>query len=152
MSVLREAVERFFQAENWPYQEADFDHGLMLNFEGKHGTWRCYARIRDKAGQFVFYSFAPLEVPQERYPQVLEFITRANFGMFIGNFEFNFASGTLQYRTSIDVENEEEHLTHGLLRHLVYQNVLIMDKYLPALTAVVDEGLPPEEAIRRAEQ
>ena len=148
---IRKLIKDFFDADQWAYQESDVDDGLMLNFGGKNGTWRCYARIREEAGQFIFYSFAPIEVPSELYLTMADFITRANFGMFIGNFEFNFATGTLQFRTSIDVEGESQHLTQGILKHLVYQNVLTMDKYLPGIVAILDDGIEPAQAIQIAE-
>ena len=38
----------------------------------------------------------------------------------------------------IDVEGEADKLSSTLLKHLVYQNVLTMDKYLPGLRAIID--------------
>jgi len=76
---------------------------------------------------------------------------RANFGLFIGNFELDFDSGTMQYRTSIDVEGQEEALSSLVIKHLVYQNVLTMDKYLPGLAAVLDGSSSPAAAVRLIE-
>lgn len=135
MSSILNTIKRFLEREGWAYAETE--NGLRLNFGGKHGTWRCFARIRAAEGQFLFYSYAPVEIASNQYLAIAEFITRANFGLFIGNFELNFANGTLQFRTSIDVEGDENKLTPTLLKHLVYQNVLTMDKYLPGIQAVL---------------
>lgn len=149
MSEILQNTKQFFDAEDWAYQEAQ--SGLMLNFGGKNGQWRCFARIREEQGQFIFYSFAPYELTPDQFPVVSEYAMRANFGLFIGNFELNYATGTLQYRTSIDVEGEEDKLSSALMKHLVYQNVLTMDRYLPGLRAILEEGVSPEAAISRVE-
>ncbi len=149
MGRILEAAKAFFEEEDWGYDEA-LD-GLQLRFGGEHGQWRCFARVREDEGQFLFYSYAPMEIYPDDYLAVAEYISRANFGLFIGNFELNFANGTLQYRTSIDVEGEADRLSSPLLKHLVYQNVLTMDKYLPGLRAIIDQGVAPSDAIQQVE-
>ena len=149
MGTLLNAAKTFFQEEDWDYVE--IQGGLRLKFGGSHGQWRCFARVREPEGQFIFYSYAPCDILPEQFPAVAEFLMRANFGLFIGNFELNFTSGTVQFRTSIDVESCEDVLSSIVLKHLVYQNVLTMDKYLPGLQAVIDKGVAPKEAVRQIE-
>jgi len=36
-----------------------------------------------------------------------KFLTRANYGMMIGNFEMDFTDGEIRYKTSIDVEGDK---------------------------------------------
>ena len=57
----------------------------------------------------------------------------------------------VQFRTSIDVEDDEDGLSRQILRNLVYQNVLTMERYLPGLRDVMG-GASPAEAIARAEK
>ena len=78
-----------------------------------------------------------------------EFITRANFGMIIGNFELDYSDGEIRYKTSVDVEEVE--VTDPLVRHLIYANVLTMDKYFPGLMRVLYGGISPVEAIEEVE-
>lgn len=150
MGIIMERVKQFFEADQWAYAESEI--GLKLNFGGRTGTWRCLARVREDEGQFLFYSFVPLEVPAAQMPLVAEYLMRANFGLFIGNFELNYRTGTVQYRTSIDVEGDEEALSLPVIKHLVYQNVLTMDKYLPGLQAVIEGRMSPEAAIEATER
>ena len=53
--------------------------------------------------QVAYYSLFPAVVPAERREAVVDFITRANVGLVIGNFEFGTDRGELRYKTSIDV-------------------------------------------------
>ncbi|WP_049790798.1 hypothetical protein [Trichormus azollae] len=52
---------------------------------------------------------------------IAECITRANYGMIIGNFELDFNDGEIRYKTSIDAEGER--LSFALIKQVVYANV-----------------------------
>ncbi len=142
---LRGRVEAFLRADDWPHEATET--GFTFGFAGEHGQWGCFAWVREEQGQVVFYSYPPVEVGPETMAAVMEFITRANFGLAVGGFELHLESGTLQFRTSIDVEDSEKSLTAQVLEHLLYHNVLTMDKYLPGLRAVIEQTATPEAAI-----
>ena len=78
-----------------------------------------------------------------------EFITRANYGMIVGNFELDFSDGEVRYKTSVDVEGSE--VTHALVKGLVYANVLTMDRYLKGIMAVAFGGVDAESAVASVE-
>lgn len=79
-----------------------------------------------------------------------EFLTRANYGMLIGNFEMDFTDGEIRYKTSIDVEGDR--LTSPLMQQIVYANVRTMDRYLPGIRKVIETDLTPAEIIASIEQ
>jgi hypothetical protein len=79
---------------------------------------------------------------------IAEFLTRANYGMTIGNFELDYTDGEIRYKTSIDVTNDQ--LSPALIQTLVYINVAMMDEYLPGIQAVID-GATPIAAIQAIE-
>jgi hypothetical protein len=80
---------------------------------------------------------------------VADFLTRANYGLIVGNFEMDLNDGEVRYKTSIDVEGDE--LTPALLRNLAYTNVKTMDRYLPGLMSVMYGALTSEQAIHMVE-
>ena len=90
-------------------------------------------------------------VQPKQQPDAAELINRVNFGLRIGNFEMDVEDGVLQYRTSIDIEGEPQQLTPLLVKHLVYANVLTVDKYLPAFRALLEDGHSPYAAIMLVE-
>ena len=99
--------------------------------------------------QLLFYVMMPFKIPEEARNTIAEFITRANYGLRVGNFEMDFTDGEIRYKTSIDVEGD--HLSSALVKPLVYTNVTIMDKYLPGIIAVVDKGIKPVDVIAQVE-
>jgi hypothetical protein len=144
---LEAVVRAFFEQDDWEFIQVE--PGLLqLVFQGEKGRWRCYARIYEGDKQFLFYSIFPLAVPEGDRRLMAEFLTQANYGMILGNFELDFTDGELRYKTSIDVEGDR--LTVALVRSLVYANVTIMDRYLPAIVAVL-EGNSISEALQRVE-
>ncbi|HBL14746.1 MAG TPA: hypothetical protein DD379_25825 [Cyanobacteria bacterium UBA11162] len=141
-----EEMVNFFTEDDWSYTKIQGESVLRLAFEGENGKWNCYAKAREKQQQFVFYSICPINVPKNKRKTVSEFLTRANSGMIIGNFELDFNSGEVCYKTSIDVSGD--YISSALIKQLVYTNVMMMDKYLPGLKSVISEKISPEDAIR----
>ena len=147
---LLESLTRFLADDDWPYVEMEDDAGVTLAFRGRNGEWTCYAIALEERHQVVFYSLCPVIAPPEKRLLVAEFIARANYGMILGNFELDMRDGELRYKTSIDVEDSR--IDAALIRHLVYNNVTIMDQYLPGFLAVIRDDISPGEAIARIEQ
>ena len=146
---IYQTIINFFNQENWQFQESSDKQGLLLGFQGKNGEWTCYARVREQQRQFLFYSVCSVNAPENKRATVAEFITRANFGMAIGNFELDLTDGEIRYKTSIDVDGDR--LNFDLIRNLVYTNVMMMDEYLPGIMAVIEGNVEAKEAISQIE-
>ena len=95
------------------------------------------------------YTVAPVKVPEEVRSDVAEYLTRANYGLRIGNFELDYRDGEVRYKTSLDFEGAE--LLPPLIRNTVYPSVNTMDRYMPGLMSVIYGGKTPFEAIEDIE-
>jgi hypothetical protein len=146
---IYQAMLTFFSEEDWEFTKLQGRLILRLAFQGENGQWNCFALANEEQQRFLFYSICPLEIPPINRSAIAEFLTRANYGMEIGNFEFDVDSGEICCKTSIDVEGDR--LTSALIKPLVYTNVLTLDQYLPGIQAVLD-GVAPVDAIRAIEQ
>lgn len=145
-----EEIVNFFKADDWPFVQIVGQPALQIAFQGENGKWNCYARARVEQKQFVFYSICLVNAPENKRLAIAEFLTRANSGMIIGNFELDFADGEISYKTSIDVEGDR--LSFALIQRVVYANVTMMDEYLPGIMSVLYGNLSPEEAIAQIEE
>ncbi len=132
----------FFTQDDWPFTKIQGQPILQMMCQGENGQWLCYARANEAPAQFAFYSICPAAAPADRRLAIAEFITRANSGMVIGNFELNFDNGEILYKTSIDVEGDR--LTPSLIKQMVYTNISLMDKYLPGIQAVINGEIPTD--------
>ncbi|MFB2983616.1 YbjN domain-containing protein [Microseira sp. BLCC-F43] len=143
------AIVNFFTEDDWPFAKIKGEPVLRMAFQGKNGKWTCYAKARTEQAQFVFYSICPVTVPENKRLAIAEFITRANSGTIIGNFELDFSTGEIRYKTSIDVEGST--LTFPQIKQLVYTNVMMMDEYLPGIMSAIDGEVEPKDAIAQIE-
>ena len=144
-----ETLQAFLEADGWYPLPVENKTALRMNFDGKSGNLPCYAQINVDLQQFFFYATAPVKVPEEIRPDVAEFLTRANYGLRIGNFELDYADGEVRYKTSLDFEGER--LTDNFIRNAIYPAVQTMDRYLKGLMTVTFGGRTPAEAIEEVE-
>jgi hypothetical protein len=149
MAQIFETLIKFFQEDEWKISQLENKKILQMGFSGNNGNWTCYAQAIDEDGQFIFYSVCPVKVPPDKKISVAELITRANYGLLIGNFELDFNDGEIRYKTSIDIQDQS--LTSSLIRQLVYANVVMMDRYMPAIMAVIYGNFSPQQAIAEIE-
>jgi hypothetical protein len=149
MGKIIEAMQKFLKEDGWPFSEMEGKTILRTGFSGKNGKWTCFAQAREDQQQLIFYSVCPNAAPEDKRAGAMEFITRANYELVIGNFEMDLSDGEIRYKTSIDVEGDE--LTSALIRQIVYYNVMTMNKYLPGLMSVLYANVQPEQAIRQIE-
>lgn len=149
MATLYETVCKFFTDDEWYFVRMDNRSMLQMGFQGKNGKWTCYAQVNEDQYLFFFYSVCPVNIPEERRLTVAEYLTRANYGLKIGNFEMDFSDGEVRYKTSVDVEGAE--LTPALISNMVYANVWTLDRYLPGILAVSYGSKSAVEAIEEVE-
>lgn len=150
MQNILAALTDFFTFDDWQFEEVAEFTALRMGFSGSDGSWTCYAQARETQQQFVFYSMLPVKVPEGRRAAVAEFLTRANYGMILGNFEMDFNDGEVRFKTSIDTEDDE--LTRALIKHCVYANVTMMNQYYSGILAVAHGGADPAEVIEGIER
>ncbi|NTW00375.1 MAG: YbjN domain-containing protein [Oscillochloris sp.] len=139
----------FLMVDGWRPQRIAGHRAFAMNYSGTSGKFACVAELRAEAQQLICYAIAPLIVPPAFLPAVAEFITRANDGTYIGNFELSYSSGEVRCKSSIDFEGEV--LSERLIRNTIYPAVRLMETYLPGLTQVIHHGATPREVIAAIE-
>ena len=107
--------------------------------------------VRPAQSIVVFYVASPVRVPPERRLAVAEYLTRANYGLVMGNFEMDMNDGEVRFRVSLDYEALAE-LPPKQIENVVQPAIFLTDLYLPGLQAVVSEGADPAEALARVEK
>lgn len=146
---IYQAMRTFFEEDDWHFTPMDDQPVLRMAFKGESEAFNCFAQALEERGQFTFYSVAPFKVPLAQRAAATEFVTRANYGMFVGNFELDLNDGEVRYKTSADVADTGA--PAALFKSNVVQNVLTMDRYLAALQAVSEGKMTAAEAITQVE-
>lgn len=148
--TLLDIVTRFFEEDEWVFDKIQEQDIITAGFRGDNGSWRCFAQVDEEQEWFAFYSTLDSNIPENRRPAMAEFLTRANYGLIIGNFEMDFRDGEIRYKTSINVQ--EDRLTLALIRPVVYVNLLTLDRYLPGIMRVAFGDKDPAEEIAAIEE
>lgn len=156
MSKLMDLLYAFLEEDEWNPQRHPEEELLRVGYSGDSGQWQCFARTRSDV-QVMFYSMCPVTTPEERRTAMAEYITRANYGLVIGNFELDFRDGEVRYKTSIDLERipievlEANEWGKEIFKDLTYPNVLMMDRYLPGILRVIAGSEDPADVIAEIE-
>ncbi len=134
----------YFDGEDWNYHLLQDHDTIVLAFQGHNGEWNCIAQVRTKQQQIVFYSAYEDAVPEERRAAVTDLLTRINYQLVFGAFELDMDDGELNFRTAIDADGIIPETR--LIRNMVHTNIVTMDRYIPALRAVIS-GAEPARAL-----
>jgi hypothetical protein len=145
-----EAVGKFMEEDGWHPQLLEDNYVYRAYFVGHNGEVTCFAQVRVDLEQFIFYVVMPVRAPSHMRLPVAEYLTRANYGLRIGNFEMDFDDGEVRYKSSLDFEGVQ--LTPGLIRNTIYPAVQTMDRYLPGILSVIFGGKSAEDAILAIEE
>ena len=147
--VLMPIVRSALDAVEWKYTETESD-GLVCDMAGDHTVYSFLFRVDEQLDIVCCYARVGFRVPPDKRLAVCEALTRANYGLRVGNFEMDMDDGEVRYKASIDVEGGV--LGETMVQNLVRASVSSFDRYYPALMRVVWAGIAPAEAIAEAEQ
>lgn len=149
MGQIYNAVVDYLTEYGWHFGVAQEDVALHFGCQGRNNLWQCLCIVDEDKGFVRFYSIAPVNVPEEYRGAVSEFLTRANYGLPLGNFEMDYRDGEVRFKTSIDVEGGE--LTSTMIENLLKSNLTTMDQYLPGLMQVLYGNVAPAAAVEAIE-
>ena len=145
MKTVFESITEFFAAEQWLIHQIGHKTAYSIKFKGSNGEWVCVAEAFEDDRTFVFYSSCPVKAPEETYHAVAELISRLNYCLVCGNFEIGYLDGDIRFRTNIEVPGHD--LEPLMIDRVVYNNVVTMNMYLPAILEVIQKGATPLNAI-----
>lgn len=142
-------VVSFLQANNLQFAKAEDVTILWFRVKGSNTEWTCYAYSKELERQLVLYSVFPYKVKPYKLAAIAEFVARVNYDMMLGNFELNFDTGEVRYKTSVDLGLHIFERT--TLQSLMEANFACMDTYFEGLMKIIYGSISPEEVIKAIE-
>ncbi len=135
------------EADNWDFEIHGTGDGrrIRFGFVGDHARMECWIVTYEDTERICFLSSVQAVVPENKRMAVAEYLTRANFGIILGNFEMDFSDGETRFKTSADIETIE--LTATFVKNLIVANLGTVDKYYPGLMKVIFANMQPADAI-----
>jgi hypothetical protein len=142
-------LERVLSEIGWEPQPEESVTGFYVDF-GPTGipVSDAFAAIAPETEQFLFYlNFGP-GAPPERIEETARFITHANWGLTIGNFEMDYHDGHVRFKSSVNFAHTE--LSEILIRNAILSAMNAVETYVGPLIEVMAGGKTAEQAIDEA--
>lgn len=120
---------------------------LTLTIEASNGKLDMYVHAHeDKQRLLIYLRPQGITASDDKLHLLADYITRANYGLPLGNFELDMNDGELNFKNSLDVNGGS--LTKEMVKTLVVFGIECVNRYLPGVRAVL-EGAVPKEAIEQ---
>lgn len=148
MKLLFDALTDYLEAKDLRYSRTEDYDSLTVCYHLKNARVTCSIHIDEEKRYLSCCTRAGIIVPKDKFDAVAEFIARANYGMGIGSFQFNYENGDVFFKTAILADDTE--LSPNMIRPFLYQNMNTYDLLYPGFMGVLYQNCEPEEAIRIA--
>lgn len=118
---------------------------LNLTVQSPNGKLDMFVHAHEDSQRLLIYSrpqginLKPIDIAA-----MAEFLTRANYGLPLGNFELDMNDGEINFKNSIDVNGGD--LTQEMVKTLVVFSIECVNRYLPGMRAVL-EGVSAKQAL-----
>ncbi len=151
MPTLLETAADCLQSEDW-----SFDHDLensrlhgRVNGDSATFTWFLHATEDGDLNGVRIYSDIPVNIPEQRRPAIAELLTRINEKLGSGNFEMDYLSGQVRYKTTLDLMDGV--LTHAMLMRIFLINLSTTDRFMQTIMGVTFGSMKPDTALEMLE-
>jgi hypothetical protein len=147
MGRLFQASTDFLDTDGWSYDIREHPEGerIRFGFTGENAILDCWVVCYEETERLCMLAIYPLAVPETKRLAVAEYLTRANFGILVGNFEFDMRDGEVRFKTAADVEGTA--LTYKFVKNMLVANLGTADRYFPGLMKVLYAGMTPADAV-----
>ena len=152
LQEVRAAVENFFKRDSVKHEPFNDRNvaSAVYSISTKFGSVRIFFHAyKDK---LILHMMIPLSASEEERSKVGEFILRANYGLKIGGFDFDFNDGEVSYRVSMYCGDDEfVPPTYDQINFAVIIGLMMIERYGDALIKVMFGLVEPEDAIMSVE-
>lgn len=151
-SVNRRALVDYLESQGWRYETVKDDGGMYvaklgMNLKNKLRSVQMFCSADDTHIQS--FAISPISASEDAYDSVVDFITRANYGLKQGNFEFDHRDGEVRYQSAlVSIDGVP---THANVERVVDIPFLMFQKYGDGLVKVLMGYGDPEQEIRLIE-
>lgn len=120
-------IKDFFDSNKWKY---DFNEernvfSSNINMNSIIGVLRIYIFVRDH--DYRVYAILNNNAEKNVYPSVAEYLHRVNYGLYNGNFEFDYRDGEVRYKTFVNFENIT--LSSSVIEDSIFIPVFMFERY-----------------------
>lgn len=151
MALSLTDLSDYLDAQDWNYTLHEDRNYISMRMNMKTvDSCACIMSIIDET-TLLCYTVFPIKIPEARRVAVSEFLCRANYGLYHGNFEMDFHDGEVRYKTT-GMTTEEESFDEEVIGRLLNLGFAMTDRYAPGILSVMYANDDPAEAVERIEK
>lgn len=97
-------IKQFFENKKWKYDFVEEKTAFVtsVNMNSIVGVLRIYIFVKEK--NYRVYTVLNSNAEESAYARVAEYLHRVNYGTIMGNFEFDYRSGEIRYKTYVNID------------------------------------------------
>ena len=137
----------YLDSQNWKYTVKDGFMEFGMGIKSKIGNCRIVVVPGEK--EIQSYAFCPIKASKDTYANVVEYITRANYGLKVGKFEFDYRDGEVRYQTCLPSRDGTPSLQE--VEFIVDLPMLMLQKYGDGLAKNLMGFGDPEKDVAEVE-
>jgi hypothetical protein len=150
MGQLLDTAEEWLREDDWNFDRDDKRSLIKCGVKAENSSFTLLFVAREELEILSLLIVSPNNVPEDKRPTAAEFLTRANYGLRIGNFEMDMEDGEVRYKVSVDVEGSQ--LTPIMVKNMIGTGVKTMDRYFAGLMAICYTGQSAKDTIEQIEE
>ena len=133
---LIDQVRDYLDQNDWNYEYLDMRSAILtgVNLKCKLQATKLYFLFNDNG--FTLYANVSMKADEATRMMAMEFITRANYGTRIGNFELDADDGEIRYKVYVSTRDAES-LNMELVEEAIYIVVSMLNRYGDGLMKVL---------------
>ena len=132
------------------YKTHPEDKRVTFSIKCANAVYNCLLEITHNDSLLQIHVRYPLFVSNEKYRvSTSELLSRANYGLSVGKFEFDFRDGEVRFHVSQAIGDFT--LEKETISRLFSSALNRADQYFPALVQHLHAGVTPEDAVFTAE-
>ena len=147
---LMDIIEKHLREDEWYFTRSEaYPNQLDLPVNGRNARLSCCFRVNPERDLIAFYVYISSKTPEGRRKETMEYITRVNVGLYLGNYEMNVETGEIQFKVSMDAEGGSVSTT--MIKNMMDAAISMADRYHNGLMEVMFSHAIPAAAVRAAE-
>lgn len=151
--TLEDAIRGYLDEAQYSYSYDDVERKFYYGMTIASNLRSCDVVIGLKDDGFSVYAYSligPDPAKPEQLEATAEYLARANYGMFVGNFELDYDYGEVRFKASTRCYDRIP--SHDEIVVLVEMPVAMLERYGNGLVSVVLANADPAKMIEEAEQ
>ena len=149
---IADAIRQFLTGDDWHFSFNEETGIFTMNLSLKCKLKEVSYSIHVNDDRYTVYTICPINADTDDPKQMAtmaEFICRANYGLSIGNFEFDFRDGEIRYKVTETGEASE--MTPDSIRESIYIPAIMFERYSKGILNIIFNDADAATCIEQCE-